>query len=111
MVVIIGILASFGIVNYTATKERALDKIAQANLKLIAAAEKIYRMETGSYNPTSGTESDVTNINSNLRLSLTETIWDYVCDTDNTQATATRAGRIWTLGYTSTTEPTCSGCP
>lgn len=45
VVVIIGILATLGIVNYTATKETALKREATSNLQLISAAEKIYKME------------------------------------------------------------------
>ncbi|MCM8795768.1 MAG: prepilin-type N-terminal cleavage/methylation domain-containing protein, partial [Candidatus Omnitrophica bacterium] len=49
VIIIIGILATFGISQYIPARERALGKEAIANLKLIAAAERIYRMETGRY--------------------------------------------------------------
>jgi len=49
VVVIIGILASIALPNYTKSKEHALGKEAIANLKIIAAAERIAKLETGSY--------------------------------------------------------------
>lgn len=66
VIVIIGVLATISIVHLTGSQEDALVKEVQANLKLIAAAEKIYRMETGVY-VAAGNESL---INSNLRLML-----------------------------------------
>lgn len=89
VIIIIGILAAVALPNYEKAKERALGKEAIANLKLIAAAERIYRMETSGYYPspggtvdeagiiTGGTVDAVGTINSNLKLSLTETNWDY----------------------------------
>jgi len=72
-VAIIVILAGIGIPNYYKAKERAIGREPQANLKLIAAAEKIYKLETGSYY-ISSTPAD---INTNLKLSLNDTYWDY----------------------------------
>ena len=77
VVVIMGIAASFAIPSYFKTREHALGKEASSNLKLIAAAERIYRMEQGTYYPPSGTESGIDNINTNLRLLIVETNWDY----------------------------------
>lgn len=102
VIVIIGILATFAMPQFIVTKERALDKEAIANLKLIAAAERIYRMENGRYYPSpAATESDAGNINTNLKLFLTETNWDYSITTtgdpaDTFTATAARNG---TGGY------------
>jgi prepilin-type N-terminal cleavage/methylation domain-containing protein len=73
VIIIIGILAAIALPQFGKTKEHALSKEAIANLKLISAAEKIYRMETGSYY-ISSVEAD---INTNLKLSLTITNWDY----------------------------------
>jgi len=64
--VIIGILAALGLANFAGPKEQALEREAQANLKLISSAEKIYRMELGGYiNCT-----NIGTINSNLRLMI-----------------------------------------
>lgn len=78
VIIIIGILAALSLPQFGKTKEHALGKEAIANLKLIAAAEKIYRMEANAYYPIpAGSESNITNINNYLRLSITEANWDY----------------------------------
>ena len=77
VIVIIGILATLSIVQFTGPKEQSLEKEARANLKLIAAAQKIYRMETGLYAEALN-EKD---INALLRLMLpsndTTKNWEY----------------------------------
>lgn len=79
VIIIVGILATLSVTGYAPIKERAVGREAQSVLRLIAAAERIYRMERGSYYPfTAGT--NVTNlgwINSNLSLSITAGNWDY----------------------------------
>ena len=47
--VIIAVLAAIALPNYTKAKEQALGKEALANLRVIAAAEKIYKVEQGLY--------------------------------------------------------------
>jgi prepilin-type N-terminal cleavage/methylation domain-containing protein len=66
VIVIIGILGTMSIVHFRASQENALDKEAYSNLKLIGAAEKIYRLEAGQY----VTASNETAINNVLRLML-----------------------------------------
>jgi prepilin-type N-terminal cleavage/methylation domain-containing protein len=66
VIVIIGILGTLSITHFMGSQESALDKEAYSNLKLIAAAEKIYRMEAGEY-VAAGNE---TAINTALRLML-----------------------------------------
>lgn len=66
VIIIIGILATFAMPAYRVTKERALDDEAQANLKLIRAAERIYRMELGEYAACNGIDE----INNYLKLSI-----------------------------------------
>jgi len=109
VLIIISILASIALPNYNKIKERAIDKEAIANLKLIQAAEKIYRMEIGGYYGDSG----ATNINTNLKLDLTEKNWQF--DTDSAgKGTAARVsgGRNWTINI-GDSEPCCTGtdCP
>ena len=71
VVVIIGILVALALPKFGTIKERAIDKEAKANLKLIQAAEKIYRMEVGSYYPAPVDSPKYTqDINTNLKLSL-----------------------------------------
>lgn len=100
VVVIIGILASFGIVNYTATKERAIDKEAIANLRLIAAAEKIIRMEESGYVACADTDA----VNSELKLSIPigAPNWSYKVDNvDNTADPPTFTGKAQRVGNAS----------
>lgn len=64
--VIIGILAALGLASFAGPKEQANEREAQANLKLIAAAEKVYRMEMGRYVVCNNS----TEINNILRLMI-----------------------------------------
>lgn len=99
VVIIIGIMAGVALPNYLKSKEVALGKEASAGLKLILAADKIYKIETGAYYPTSGsTVSSVTSINTNLKLSLTEKNWTYSITNNGSSFTAT-AARVGSGGY------------
>ena len=98
VIIIIGILASLGTISYSGVRERAIGKEAKANLRLIAAAEKIYRMEYGFFYPSTGNETLLTNINSFLRLSLTARNWDYSINPANTIAFTAYADRSTTTG-------------
>ncbi|MCX7927541.1 MAG: type II secretion system GspH family protein [Candidatus Omnitrophica bacterium] len=73
VVVIIGILATLAIPNYARQREEAVEKEAEANLKLIQAAERIFRLERGSF--TNCTNS--ADCNRVLRLSLPTSNWGY----------------------------------
>jgi len=78
VITIIGILAALALPQFDKTKEHALGQEAQSSLRLIAASEKIYRMENDSvsYYPGAGSVG-LSAINSNLKLYLTGTNWDY----------------------------------
>ena len=78
VLIIIGILVALALPNFGKTKESALEKEAQANLRLISAAEKIYYMENDFY----FTNTDLATINSNLKLSLPAENWNYKIDPD-----------------------------
>ncbi len=117
VVIIIGILAALALPGFSGSKEKVLDKEAKANLALIQAAEKIYRMESGFYYPSSGSTSVITDINQDLKVNLPTGAlsWTYTVDGDNDQATASRlpsGSRVWTLTFTGST-PSCTGseCP
>jgi len=111
VIIIIGILVALALPNFGTMKERALDREAKANLKLIQAAEKIYRMEAGFYYPKDADnfETNIGTINTNLRLSLTERNWDYsvtggdpgTATPEAGSATAARTGvsGSWTRTY------------
>lgn len=45
VVVIIGILATLGLASFSGSREQSMEKEALSNLKLIASAEKFYRLE------------------------------------------------------------------
>jgi len=81
IIIIVGILAGLTLPQYLKTRENAVGKEAQANLKLIAAAERVYRLETGYYYPyaVSGSveETRPGEINPGLKLDLDERNWDY----------------------------------
>lgn len=122
VIIIVAILGALGLPQFTKSKEHALGREAIANLKLIAAAQRLYLMETGSYYPvTPGTDSSIASINSNLRLSIPNPAvsssknWNYsITDTASTfTATATRtAGTICSYTIDNNSEdPTTSTCP
>lgn len=114
VIIIIGILVAIALPSFEKTKENVLDKEAKANLKLIQAAEKIYKMELGVYYA----GPDINNINPGLKLDLPKGAsrsWNYQTDGNGT-GIATRlvtSTRTWTLNINSPDEPTCSGfnCP
>ena len=117
VIIIIGILAALAMPGFGVSKERVLDKEAKANLALIQAAEKIYKMESGIYYPSSGTTNVIADINTYLRVNLPAGAlsWTYTVDGDNSQTTASRlpaASRVWTLTHTgSAAACTGTGCP
>lgn len=109
VIIIVGVLAALAWPRGTATREKSLDREARASLALIRAAERIYRMEVGSYYPVDGTtETNASTINTDLKLSLTEANWDYSVDNaaSNGRARALRSGggRTWTLDSSGSTE-------
>ncbi|MDD5691909.1 MAG: prepilin-type N-terminal cleavage/methylation domain-containing protein [Candidatus Omnitrophica bacterium] len=130
VIIIIGILAALALPGFGVTKERTLDKEAKASLRLIQAAQKIYRMEMGFYfprdseNPTGRSSSDVSEINTNLRVRLRlpptppQTLsWNYMVDSVTQQIRATRnktGGRYFTIPFgsdTITCTPNSDTCP
>lgn len=79
--IIVAILVALALPQFTLTRERSLAKEAKANLKLIDAAERIYRMENGFYYPYDTSTQARDNINTNLKISLaagtTQNNWQY----------------------------------
>ena len=80
VVVIVGVLATLGLSQYGGWREKTLDKEAQANLRLILAAERIAKLEESAYKgPYTGVTA-IEDINTNLRLLLprgTNPNWNY----------------------------------
>jgi prepilin-type N-terminal cleavage/methylation domain-containing protein len=117
VLIIIGILISLAWPNYTNVKELAVNREAIANLRLMQAAERTYHLENNFYYTPTG----IDDLNSELKLSLTEQNWLYNTDATG-QCTALRATgyppgyyRGWYLGI-GNDDPTCvspagKGCP
>lgn len=110
VIVIIGILVALALSSFGTTREHALDKEAKANLRLIQAAEKIYRMEMNYYFPPGTNTSDPSVINEGLKLRLPippKTIsWNYNVDAANQRIKATRnksGGRDFNMDFTGDT--------
>ena len=92
VLVVLGILVTLAIGQFNGSREQALRKEAMANLKLIAAAEKIYRLETAIYsNQTSSTD-----VNANLKLSLpvSNPNWNYKVVAANDTVFSAKAGKV-----------------
>ncbi|MFH1691691.1 MAG: type II secretion system protein [Candidatus Omnitrophota bacterium] len=113
VVVIVGILTSLAIPNFTAAKEKTLDKEAIAAMHLIKVAERQYRLATNLYWPTTAvTNTNINQINGNLSLLLSSSNWVYevrgAAGGATFRARATRLGRNWTINNT-LIDPLCSG--
>ena len=123
VVAIIGILATIGIPQFQAARERALDNTAKAQLKAIIAAERIYRMENGDfYAPAAGSTTVIADINKELKLLVPDdgrwTFAIFVTAATATtpvsccaQATRTKSDlRSFSLFNTDTVEPVIKTC-
>ena len=117
IIIIIGILAAIALPNFAPVREKVLDKEASASLKLIQAAEKIYRLETDFYYPHTGTKTDQGEINQNLKLSLPTDAsrkWNYTVKSGGC-ADATRYSgsdsRQWYLQIEGSEPVSGSTCP
>lgn len=77
VVLIIGILAAIAVPNYVRTQERARVSEAIVALKLIRVGEEIYQGEYGAFYGPDGDFTAGGTANTNLRLDLNETNWDY----------------------------------
>jgi prepilin-type N-terminal cleavage/methylation domain-containing protein len=120
VIIIVGILVALGLPQFTRNKEHALGREAIANLKLIAAAQRLYTMEAGSYYPiTPGTDNNLSTINTYLRLSIPTSNsrnWNYsLTDTASRTFTATATRTSVTIcSYTindASEEPATTTCP
>ncbi|MCX5708100.1 MAG: prepilin-type N-terminal cleavage/methylation domain-containing protein [Candidatus Omnitrophica bacterium] len=83
--IIIGILAVLGLASFAGPKEQAAEREAQANVKLVSSAEKIYRMEIGEYIGCTNTGE----VNGFLKLMLpvSDTNWKYSVKTASLNTT------------------------
>lgn len=105
VLVIMGILAAASIAQYVSVRESASDREAQANLRLILAAERTYRMEDNANQYIQLNDTTVTAQFLKLLLpQAADRAWDYFVHTQggNTdfcaQATRRNAGaRRWSI--------------
>lgn len=125
VLVIIGIMLTFALPQFAATKEHLLDKDAKTALALIRGAEQSYKLEYSAYYPSDsagaplGATGDIAQINVSLKLSLpvsSTTPWVHQLDSGTKTATSRRnvaGGRVWTIGFVGDADPSCSGsrCP
>lgn len=116
VITIIGILAAIAAPGFDRTKQNALSREAIASLKLIAAAQKVYKMENND-NCYVGCDS-AASCNTALSLDLQPANWLYSVSVEAGVATltATRVGTAactYTLSSTNfNAEPVKSaGCP
>ncbi|MCX5694520.1 MAG: prepilin-type N-terminal cleavage/methylation domain-containing protein [Candidatus Omnitrophica bacterium] len=120
VIIIVGVISAIGLVSYTDVIKKSADREAKAVLPLIQVAQRNYRMEHYPYFypcPATTSESDISDINTNLRLSIpTTSQWAYTLDCSGSgteYATATRSGRTWKIYFPagSAEVPTCTaGC-
>jgi len=105
--VVITIIAAIALPNFYKAKVRALQKEAISNIKLIAAAQRVYRMEQGFYADCTGT-----GCNSVLKLMLNANNWAYsTTGTSPNTIQATRGGCTYSLDSTNfDASPTGTGC-
>lgn len=112
VVVIVGVVAGFGIPNYQRSMNISIAKDAVSNLKLIAAAQQIYFARNGFFYPDAGTVN-VYDINTNLHLNILEQQGvTYSCNPTAPQCSATRTGWTYSIALP-TTLPSCTAgsCP
>ena len=116
VIIIIGVLASLSMGNLSSFKTKTLEKEAKANLILIRGAEKIYRMETGAYYPSSGSVT-TGDINTTLKLALSTTNWNYGVAAGFTACgkSVADSANCWCVTNATENPYTCScstsGCP
>ncbi len=77
IVIIVAILASLTLPNFSKTLSKSREKLAISNLKMILNAEKLYRARNDKFFPDSGDEADLEEINENLNLDIEDQYFDY----------------------------------
>lgn len=122
VVVVAGIIIALILPNFSKALERARDKEAVNNLKLVQAAQKVYRMEAGFYFPRDESFTEYfEGINNFLNLRLSDKFWNYtlLC-ADNSSGVCTEYNitaqrllgsfpRNWSAN--ASVEPSCPDCP
>jgi len=115
VLVSISILAALAWPNYLSIKEKTLNREAKAILLLMRTVEKSYKMEHGEYYPELTSTSVISDINRDLKLSVTVSNWAITLDTTTSGsefALATRSAsdrRVWKLMLSGDADPACTG--
>ena len=117
VIIIIGILAAIAAPGFDRTKQNALSREAIASLKLIAAAQKIYKMESNNNRYVGCTSAAL--CNTALSLDLHASNWLYSVSVNAAGLATLTATRVGTAACTYTltstnfnAEPVKSaGCP
>ncbi len=119
-ITIIAILMAMLLPNYTGNMEHARANEAFANLKLILAGQRVYRLKTGYFLPSVGTVG-VAVVNANLRLKIQEKNFTYTAGPSNANAFVATAARLsgpppynddtYTINQTGTITATNGGFP
>jgi len=118
VVIIVSILTSLALVNFSVNAEKSLDREAVAALRTLHSAQSRHYAEKDAYYPASGSIADNGLINDNLQVSLPEGAsrkWNYAV-WSNGCARATRNGgngRSWyiTVDEADETPNIGAGCP
>ena len=79
VVLIIGIMASFGIPSYSRAIDRSHQSDASNQLTTIWAAEQVYRAQNGRFWPFDNAPHNITEINTNLTLGIIPNGMTYSC--------------------------------
>jgi len=113
VIVIVLILAAIFTPMVSKVKTKSLEKEAISSLKLIVAAEKIYRMEQGFY--LSGTDQTALNTDLKLLLPTSTPNWDYKVDGTTgsaftSKARSTKDSSIVWCADQSGNDPTTASC-
>jgi prepilin-type N-terminal cleavage/methylation domain-containing protein len=114
VIIIISILAAWGLPNYTTSKEKASDKEAVSNLKIMQSAQMAYKLDAGTYY----SNASAAYINQNLRVSVptgTNRNWNYTAYSSGC-VQAQRNGndnRYWnlTINITNNDPSSAAVCP
>ena len=113
VVVIIGIIAAFGIPNYQKSIQKAHERDTVAQLTALHAANLLYRSYDGAYWDTGGTDQNLAQINSTLSINIIAnagTAYNYN-SANGSAFTATATWAAYTLRVTQapigTTNPCC----
>src|SRR3990167_1739877 len=67
---IVSIIAGFAVTQYTNLVARSYEKEGIVNLKILFNAQRAYYYENGNYIPASGTESNLSILNSSLKIKI-----------------------------------------